>query len=265
MTIIEAIILGIVQGLTEFLPVSSSGHIELGTVLLGVQSKDNLLFSVIVHCATALSTIVIFRKDIANIIRGVFAFQWNEETAYVAKIIVSMIPVGFIGAFFKDEIEAFFGGQVLLVGLMLLITGTLLAMTYYAKKQPGQVTFPKALIIGLAQAFAIMPGISRSGATIATALLIGVEKERAARFSFLMVLVPILGASLLEILDYWEAPAVADSISGLALILGFLAAFVSGLLACQWMIAIVKRGKLIYFAIYCFIIGTLAIVSTWFI
>ncbi|MEM9674538.1 MAG: undecaprenyl-diphosphate phosphatase [Cyclobacteriaceae bacterium] len=265
MTIIEAIILGIVQGLTEFLPVSSSGHIELGTVLLGVQSKDNLLFSVIVHCATALSTIVIFRKDIAYIIRGVFAFQWNEETAYVAKIVVSMLPVGFIGAFFKDEIEAFFGGQVLLVGLMLLITGTLLAMTYYAKKQPGQVTFPKALIIGLAQAFAIMPGISRSGATIATALLIGVEKEQAARFSFLMVLAPILGASLLEILDYWEAPAATGSISGLALILGFFAAFISGLLACQWMIAIVKRGKLIYFAIYCFIIGTLAIVSTWFI
>ncbi|MEM8968424.1 MAG: undecaprenyl-diphosphate phosphatase, partial [Bacteroidota bacterium] len=140
MTIIEAIILGIIQGLTEFLPVSSSGHIELGTVLLGVQSKDNLLFSVIVHCATALSTIVIFRKDIAEIIQGVFRFQWNEETAYVAKIVVSMIPVGFIGAFFKDEIESFFGGQVLLVGLMLLITGTLLAMTFYAKKQPGQVT-----------------------------------------------------------------------------------------------------------------------------
>ncbi len=265
MTIIEAIILGIIQGLTEFLPVSSSGHIELGTVLLGVQSKDNLLFSVIVHCATALSTIVIFRKDIAEIIQGVFRFQWNEETAYVAKIVVSMIPVGFIGAFFKDEIESFFGGQVLLVGLMLLITGTLLAMTFYAKKQPGQVTFPKALIIGVAQAFAIMPGISRSGATIATALLVGVEKEQAARFSFLMVLAPILGASLLEVLDYLEEPAAADSISSLALILGFFAAFISGLLACQWMISIVKRGKLIYFAIYCFIVGTIAIGSTWFI
>ncbi|WKN43612.1 undecaprenyl-diphosphate phosphatase [Tunicatimonas pelagia] len=265
MTIIEAIILGIVQGLTEFLPVSSSGHIELGTVLLGVQSKDNLLFSVVVHCATALSTIVIFRKDIAEIIQGVFRFKWNEETAYVAKIVVSMIPVGLIGALFKDEIEAFFGGKVLLVGIMLLITGTLLALTYYARKQPGQVTFPKALIIGLAQAFAIMPGISRSGATIATALLVGVEKEQAARFSFLMVLAPILGASLLEVLDYLEEPASAGSISSLALILGFFAAFISGLLACQWMIAIVKRGKLIYFAIYCFIVGTIAIVSTWFI
>ena len=176
-----------------------------------------------------------------------------------------MIPVGFIGAFFKDEIESFFGGQVLLVGLMLLITGTLLAMTFYAKKQPGQVTFPKALIIGVAQAFAIMPGISRSGATIATALLVGVEKEQAARFSFLMVLAPILGASLLEVLDYLEEPAAADSISSLALILGFFAAFISGLLACQWMISIVKRGKLIYFAIYCFIVGTIAIGSTWFI
>ncbi len=265
MTIIEAIILGIVQGLTEFLPVSSSGHIELGTVLLGVQSKDNLLFSVVVHCATALSTIVIFRKDIVEIIQGVFRFDWNEETAYVAKIIVSMIPVGLVGALFKDEIEAFFGGKVLLVGIMLLITGTLLALTYYAKKQPGQVTFPKALIIGLAQAFAIMPGISRSGATIATALLVGVEKERAAKFSFLMVLVPILGASLLEVLDYLEEPAVASTISGLALVLGFFAAFISGLLACQWMIAIVKQGKLIYFAIYCFIVGTIAILSTWFI
>ncbi|MEM6845958.1 MAG: undecaprenyl-diphosphate phosphatase [Bacteroidota bacterium] len=265
MTIIEAIILGIVQGLTEFLPVSSSGHIELGTVLLGVQSKDNLLFSVVVHCATALSTIVIFRKDIAQIIQGVFRFQWNEETAYVAKIVVSMIPVGLVGALFKDEIEAFFGGKVLLVGVMLLITGTLLALTYYAKKQAGQVTFPKALIIGIAQACAIMPGISRSGATIATALLVGVQKEQAARFSFLMVLAPILGASLLEVLDYLEEPASAEAISSLALILGFLAAFISGLLACQWMIAIVKRGKLIYFAIYCFIVGTIAIASTWFI
>jgi len=265
MTIIEAIILGIVQGLTEFLPVSSSGHIELGTVLLGVQSEDNLLFSVIVHCATALSTIVVFRKDIVEIIQGIFQFTWNEETAYVAKLVVSMLPVGFIGMFFKDEIEAFFGGNVLLVGLMLLVTGTLLATTYYAKKQAGQVTFPKALIIGLAQALAIMPGISRSGATIATALLVGVEKERAARFSFLMVLAPILGASLLEVLDYLEQPTSTGSISGLALVLGFFAAFISGLLACQWMIAIVKRGKLIYFAIYCFVVGTIAIISTWFI
>ena len=261
MTLIEAIILGIIQGLTEFLPVSSSGHIELGTVLLGVQSKDNLLFSVIVHCATALSTIVVFRKDIAEIFAGLFSLEWNESKDYAAKILLSMVPVLIIGLLFKDQIESFFGGNVLLVGLMLLLTGTLLALTYYAKDQVGIVTYPKALIIGIAQAVAIMPGISRSGSTIATALLAGVEKGRAAKFSFLMVLGPIIGASLLELKDYLEAP-VANGIGTTPLIVGFLAAFISGLLACQWMIAIVKRGKLIYFAIYCFIIGAIAIFAS---
>lgn len=261
MTLIEAIILGIIQGLTEFLPVSSSGHIELGTVLLGVQSKDNLLFSVIVHCATALSTIVVFRKDIAEIFAGLFSVEWNESKDYAAKILLSMVPVLVIGLLFKDQIESFFGGNVLLVGLMLLLTGTLLALTYYAKDQAGIVTYPKALIIGIAQAVAIMPGISRSGSTIATALLAGVEKGRAAKFSFLMVLGPIIGASLLELKDYLEAP-VANGIGTVPLVVGFLAAFISGLLACQWMIAIVKRGKLIYFAIYCFIIGTVAILAS---
>ena len=261
MTIIEAIILGIIQGLTEFLPVSSSGHIELGTVLLGVQSKDNLLFSVVVHSATALSTIVIFRNDILGLIKGLFKFEWNEEVAYIAKLVVSMVPVGLVGIFYKDQIEALFGGDVLLVGFMLLLTATLLAMTYYARKEGGKVTFGKAIIVGMAQAIAIMPGVSRSGATIATSLLIGVEKERAARFSFLMVLAPIIGASLLEVKDFVEAPELAGNISGLALFLGFLAAFVSGLLACQWMLSIVKKGKLIYFAIYCFIVGAIAITT----
>jgi undecaprenyl-diphosphatase len=261
MTIIEAIILGIVQGLTEFLPVSSSGHIELGTVLLGVQSKDNLLFSVVVHSATALSTIVVFRQDIADLFRGLFQFQWNESVQYIAKLLISMIPVGLIGVFYKDQIEAFFGGDVLLVGFMLLLTATLLAMTYYSRKDGGKVTYFKAIIIGMAQAIAILPGISRSGATIATALLIGVEKEKAARFSFLMVLIPIMGASLLEIKDFVEAPDQVSSISGMALLLGFIAAFVAGLLACKWMISIVKKGKLIYFAIYCFIVGVIAIIT----
>lgn len=261
MTIIEAIILGIVQGLTEFLPVSSSGHIELGTVLLGVQSKDNLIFSVVVHSATALSTIVVFRKDIADLFRGLFQFQWNESMQYIAKLLLSMIPVGLIGVFYKDQIEAFFGGDVLLVGFMLLLTATLLAMTYYARKEGGNVTYFKAIIIGMAQAIAILPGVSRSGATIATSLLIGVEKEKAARFSFLMVLLPIIGASLLEVMDFLEAPELAGRISGTALGLGFVAAFVSGLLACQWMLSIVKKGKLIYFAIYCFIVGVIAIIA----
>ena len=264
MTLIEAIILGIIQGLTEFLPVSSSGHIELGTVLLGVQSEDNLLFSVIVHCATALSTVVVFRKDIAEIFVGLFSLQWNDSKDYAAKILLSMVPVLIVGLMFKDQVESFFGGNVLLVGLMLLLTGTLLALTYYAKDQVGIVTYPKALIIGVAQAVAIMPGISRSGSTIATALLAGVEKSRAAKFSFLMVLGPIMGASLLELKDYLEAP-VANGIGTASLVVGFLAAFISGLLACQWMIAIVKRGKLIYFAIYCFIIGTIAILTAWYV
>ena len=264
MTIIESIILGIVQGLTEFLPVSSSGHIELGAAVLGVKNADNLVFSVIVHCATALSTIVIFRKDIGEIIAGLFQFKWNEPTQYATKLVISMIPVGIVGALYKDELETFFGGQVMLVGFMLLLTGTLLAMTYYAPKRTGQVTFGKAFIIGMSQAVAILPGISRSGSTIATALLTGVEKEKAARFSFLMVLAPILGATLLELKDYMEMPAGgADSLSGVVLLAGFLAAFISGLLACRWMISIVKKGKLIYFAIYCFIIGTIAIYVAW--
>ncbi len=263
MTLIEALILGIIQGLTEFLPVSSSGHIELGTVLLGVESKDNLLFSVIVHCATALSTIVVFRKDIAAIFAGLFSLEWNEGKDYAAKILLSMVPVLIIGLLFKDQVEAFFGGQVLFVGMMLLLTGTLLALTYYAKDQVGVVTYPKALLIGVAQAVAILPGISRSGATIATALLAGVDKSRAAKFSFLMVLGPIIGASLLELKDYLEAPAVTNAIGISSLVAGFLAAFVSGLLACQWMIAIVKRGKLIYFAIYCFVVGTVAILAAY--
>ena len=263
MTLIEAIILGIIQGLTEFLPVSSSGHIELGTVLLGVQSEDNLLFSVVVHGATALSTMVVFRQDIADIFAGLFTPTWNESKDYAAKILLSMVPVLVVGLLFKDQVESFFGGNVLLVGLMLLLTGTLLALTYYAKDRVGAVTYPKALIIGVAQAVAIMPGISRSGSTIATALLAGVEKSRAAKFSFLMVLGPIIGASLLELKDYLEAPA-ANSIGTVSLVVGFLAAFVSGLLACQWMIAIVKRGKLIYFAIYCFIVGAVAIATAWY-
>ena len=264
MTLIEAIILGIIQGLTEFLPVSSSGHIELGTVLLGVQSEDNLLFSVVVHGATALSTVVVFRKDIADIFAGLFTLEWNESKDYAAKILLSMVPVLIVGLLFKDQVESFFGGNVLLVGLMLLLTGTLLALTYYAKDRTGIVTYPKALIIGVAQAVAIMPGISRSGSTIATALLAGVEKSRAAKFSFLMVLGPIIGASLLELKDYLEAP-VANGIGTASLVAGFFAAFISGLLACQWMISIVKRGKLIYFAIYCFLVGAIAIATAWYV
>ena len=261
MSIFEAIILGIIQGLTEFLPVSSSGHIELGSYFLGVENKDNLLFSIIVHGATALSTIVVFRKEILDIIKGLFEFKWNESTKFVVKIIISMIPVGVVGVFFESEIEAFFTGNIVFVASMLGITGVLLSFTYFTPARSGKVTFLKALIIGIAQSIAILPGISRSGTTIATALFLGVEKSDAAKFSFLMVLPPILGATLLKTLDFMENPAIADGISGIALLSGFVAAFVAGLLACQWMIRIVKRGKLIYFAVYCFLIFLIVMVA----
>lgn len=263
MSIVEAVILGIIQGLTEFLPVSSSGHIELGTVIFGIQSEENLLFSIMVHLATALSTIVVFRKDILLIIKDLFKFEWNESVEFVIKIIISMVPVFIVGVFFEDEITAFFGGNVILVGSMLLITGTLLAFTYFQKETTEEISYWKSLVIGLAQAIAIIPGISRSGATIATALLLKVDKARAARFSFLMVLVPILGAAVLKLKDFFELSAAGAelSISFTALIAGFVAAFGFGYLACNWMIGLVKRGKLIYFAYYCFAAGLFAIIS----
>jgi len=261
MTLFEAIILGIVQGLTEFLPVSSSGHIELGAYLFGIESAENLLFTIIVHAATALSTIVVFRKDILEVFRDLFEFKWNEGTQFALKILLSMIPIGIVGILYEDEISAFFGGNIMFVGVMLLVTALLLTFSHYAPKKEGVVTFPKALLIGVAQTIAIFPGLSRSGTTISIALLAGVSKERAARFSFLMVLIPILGGSFLQLLEYMEDPSIGDGISGVSLIGGFLAAFVAGLVACVWMINIVKRGKLIYFAIYCAIVGVLAILG----
>jgi len=261
MSLLEAIILGIIQGLTEFLPVSSSGHLELGTYILGIEAADNLLFAVIVHAATALSTIVVFRKDIWVIIQDLFKFQWNEGTQFVAKIFITLIPIGIVGVFFEDYIDEFFGGQIIFVGSMLLVTAALLSISYYVGKKEGKITFGKAFIIGIAQTIAVLPGISRSGSTIATALILGVEKERATRFSFLMVLIPILGASFLKTLKYFKDPSIAEGISAVALGAGFVAAFIAGLFACMWMIEIVKRGKLIYFAIYCAIVGMIAIAA----
>ena len=262
MTIIESVILGIIQGLTEFLPVSSSGHLEIGSVLLGVKSKDNLLFSIVVHGATALSTILVFRKDIFIIITDILKFEWNESVEFSLKRLISIIPVGIVGVLFEDQIEAFFGGRVVLVGAMLMLTGILLSFTFFKGKNTGEISYLKALLIGISQAIAIMPGISRSGATISTALILGVEKEKATRFSFLMVLIPIVGAMMLKVKDVIEEPTLASDISLISLLAGFIAAFLSGLLACNWMIRIVKKGKLIYFAIYCFIVGLIAIVVT---
>lgn len=263
MSIIEAIILGIIQGLTEFLPVSSSGHLELGKAILGTELGDeDLLFSIVVHAATALSTVVVFRQDIVDLLKGIFKFEWNQETQFAAKILLSMIPVGVVGVLFKDEIEAMFFGKPEVVGLMLLVTGVLLLFTHYRKQTEGTpVTFGKSVIIGIAQMIAILPGISRSGSTIATALLVGVDKSQAARFSFLMVLPPIIGANLLEIKDFVEKPV--QDVSFAVLAAGFVAAFVSGLFACQWMISLVKKSKLIYFAVYCIIVGLIASSYLW--
>ena len=259
---IEALILGLVQGLTEFLPVSSSGHLEIGKALLGVNSEDNLRFTVVVHGATVLSTIFVFRKDILSLIQGLLEFKWNESTQYVAKIAFSMLPIAIVGLFFKDQVEDIFNTDkiLFLVGCMLLVTAALLAFTFYAKQKEKEISFRDALIIGVAQTCAVLPGISRSGSTIATGLLLGNKKSEVAKFSFLMVLVPIIGENILSI--FKTDVSQATSISTSVLVVGFIAAFISGLLACSWMIKIVKKGKLIYFAIYCLIIGLVAIFAS---
>lgn len=254
----EALILGLIQGLTEFLPVSSSAHLEIGKELFGIKGEENLYFSVMVHGATVLSTIIVFRKDILALLKGAVKFKYNDETSYIAKIIVSMIPVVIVGLFFKDAVEGLFaGGNMVFIGLMLVITAILLAFTYFFRnKKQREINYFDAFIIGVAQAFAVVPGISRSGATIATGLINGNKKSEVAKFSFLMVLVPILGENFLEIIGGNIASA---GISISSLIIGFVAAFVSGLLACSVMINLVKKGKLIWFAVYCIIAGLVSI------
>ena len=260
----EALILGFIQGLTEYLPVSSSGHLAIGQALFGMEDgEENLMFTVAVHVATVLSTLVIFWFEIAKIFRGLFKFEYNAETKYVLSIIVSMIPVGIVGVLFKDYVEAIFGSGLLVVGCCLLITSALLTFSYYAKpRQKEHISFKDAFIIGLAQAVAVLPGVSRSGSTIATGLLLGNKKEKLAQFSFLMVIPPILGEALLDILKSAKGENVMGSIEVLPLTIGFLAAFLSGCLACKWMVNIVKRGKLIYFGIYCAIIGVATIIAS---
>ena len=260
---LDALILGIIQGLTEFLPVSSSGHLEIGKAILGDTSvpEESLMFTVVVHFATALSTIVVFRKDIVDIIKGLFSFQWNEETQFSAKIVLSMIPAVIIGLFFEEELEALFGGNILLVGCMLIVTAILLWMADKAKDTQKKVTFSNAFIIGVSQAIAMIPGISRSGATISTSVLLGNDKSKAARFSFLMVIPLILGKIAKDIMD---GALTAQSGNVSLLVIGFLGAFVAGLIACTWMIKLVKQSKLSWFAIYCLIVGLIAIGFTLF-
>lgn len=257
---LSALILGLIQGLTEFLPVSSSGHLEIGKAILGIEAKENLIFTLVVHGATVLSTIVVFRKDILKLITEGIKFKNNKETNYILKIVLSMIPVVILGLFFEKKIEELFEGNIILVGSMLIFTALLLGFTYYAKDRNKNISYKNSFIIGIAQAIAVIPGISRSGSTIATGLLLGVKKENVAKFSFLMVILPILGANAKKILD--GGLSATESVNVFPLLIGFLAAFISGLLACKWMIRIVNKGKLIYFAAYCFIIGSVAIIFT---
>ncbi len=259
MDIWDAVILGIVQGFTEFLPVSSSGHLELGKAILGDTSvpEESLLFTVVLHFATALSTIVVFRKDVWEIISGLLKFKWNEETKYSVKIIISMIPAVVVGLFFEEELEAFFGGNIAFVGAMLIVTAILLFLADRSKHTGKKVTNGNAFVIGVAQAIAMLPGISRSGATISTSVLLGNDKSKAARFSFLMVVPLILGKIAKDI---FSGELSTDSTNFTTLGVGFVAAFVCGLIACTWMIKLVRNSKLSYFAIYCVLIGLTAII-----
>jgi len=259
MNVIDSIILGLVQGLTEFLPVSSSGHLELGKAILGDQSvpEDGLLFTVVLHFATALSTIAVFRKDIWLILKGLLKMEWNEDLQFVSKIAVSMLPAVMVGLFFEEQLESLFGGSIMLVGFMLIVTAILLFLADKAKNTDKKVSFKNAFIIGISQAIAMLPGISRSGATISTSVLLGNDKTKAARFSFLMVIPLIFGKIAKDILS---GDLTYDVQNFTSLSVGFIAAFIAGLFACTWMISLVKKSKLTYFAAYCVIVGLIAII-----
>lgn len=259
--------MGLLQGLTEYLPVSSSGHLTIASALFGIDGEENLTFTIAVHVATVLSTLVILWREIVWLLRGLVdtkAPLMSPERRYILAIIVSMIPIGIVGVFFKDYVEAIFGSGLLIVGLSLIMTSALLTLSYYAHpRQKEDIGLMQAFIIGLAQSVAVLPGLSRSGTTIATGLMLGVKKEKMAQFSFLMVIPPILGEALLSILKAAKdgAEATTGDISMTALAIGFLAAFISGCMACKWMISIVKKGKLVYFGIYCAIVGCIILGS----
>ena len=258
MNIFEAIILGVIQGLTEFLPVSSSGHLEIAKAFFGINAESSFSFTVAVHGATILSTIIIFWRDIIDLLKGFFKFRMNDEMSYILKILVSMIPVGITGLLFKDRVEALFSGNIVFVGSMLLVTSVLLLIGHVVKNRNREIGFWDALIMGIAQSIAVIPGISRSGATISAGLMLGNRKDEIARFSFLMVLIPVIGANLLEIVngDFNSGSAGADIIFA-----GFISALVSGCIACKWMISLVKRSKMIWFSAYCALAGIISIIA----
>ena len=258
MDYLESILLGVIQGLTEFLPISSSGHLEISKAILGntLSNKESLLFTIVLHTATAFSTIFFFRKDLLNIFKGIFLKNYNESHDFSVSILISMIPAVLVGLFFEETINSLFDGNLILVGSMLYVTALLLFLSDFLKLKKNEISFKNSFLIGLSQAIAILPGISRSGATIASAVILGIEREQAARFSFIMVIPLILGSMVKSILDHGMSFENFDLIS---LILGFLSAFITGLFACKWMILLVKKSKLYYFSIYCCIVGSIII------
>lgn len=258
----QALVLGLLQGLTEFLPVSSSGHLEIGYHLFNLDAAgaNNLTFTIVVHTATVLSTLFVFRKEIIDILAGFFKFKYNEETKFVFQIIISMIPVAIVGLFFKDYVEALFENGIIYVGLALLVTAALLIMSQMVKKTDKEINYWRAFVMGISQALAIIPGLSRSGSTIATGLLLGVKRENVAKFSFLMVIVPVLGESFLDLVK-GDFSVTQSGIDAFPLLVGFMAAFGAGVFACRAMISLVQRSKLHYFAIYCMIVGMIVIAN----
>ena len=281
MSWIESIVLGIIQGLTEFLPVSSSGHLAIAGTLFGLSGEENLAFAILVHIATVLSTIIILWGEVSGLFKGLVMFRWNDETKMVSKLLLSMIPVGIVGLLFKNTVEKLFGSGLLLIGLMLMLTALLLLISYISGSnqpfpfskfpripripQKETISFRDAILIGLAQACAVMPGLSRSGTTIATGILLCIEKEKAVKFAFLMVILPVLGETLLDLMKVMKGSVTAfSSLPVSAMIGGFAAAFLSGLFACKWMIALVKKGNLAYFVIYCLVVGLSVVIYSYF-
>lgn len=253
----EAMVLGLIQGLTEFLPVSSSGHLEIANAIFGIKPTESFYFTVAVHGATVLSTLIVFRQEILKLLKGTLKFKMNEELKYTLKLLVSMIPVGIVALFLQDFVEGMFTGNLVATGIEFLITALFLMMAHFIKPKERGISYLDSFIIGIAQAIAVIPAISRSGATIATGLLLGNRKEEVAKFSFLMVLIPVIGANFLEIT---KVDTVSSGSNIICLLAGFCVAFVSGYFACRWMIELVKKSRLIWFAVYCAIIGLVAII-----
>ncbi len=274
MSFIDALIMGIVQGLAEYLPISSSGHLEIFHDLLGLEmdGAESLEFDLVLHVATVLSTIVVLWREFVPLCTSFFTFRRDYNFYYVCKLLVSCIPVAIVGLCFKDVVEQFFGGSLLTVGICLCVTALLLAFAYFTRTRPllrssrrstgytgHDIGWWDAFVIGCAQAVAVLPGLSRSGSTIATGILLGDKREKVAQFSFFMVIIPILGEALLDVKDMLGGEAVAGSVGLMPLLVGFVASFVVGCLACRWMLEIVKRGRMVWFALYCVIVGALCI------